>query len=137
AIMLDIKGPKIRTHNFINDGIQLKAGQNFTFICGKEILGDDNSCSITYEQLYKDVNIGGTILVDDGLLSFEILNIKDNNIICKVLNDGIIKNHKGVNVPNVSINLPSVTEKDKEDLIFGCKMGVDFVAASFVRKASD
>lgn len=137
AIMLDIKGPKIRTHNFINDGIQLKAGQNFTFICGKEILGDDNSCSITYEQLYKDVNIGGTILVDDGLLSFEILNIKDNNIICKVLNDGIIKNHKGVNVPNVSINLPSVTEKDKKDLIFGCKMGVDFVAASFVRKASD
>ena len=137
AIMLDIKGPKIRTHNFINDGIQLKAGQNFTFICGKEILGDDNSCSITYEQLYQDVNIGGTILVDDGLLSFEILNIKDNNIICKVLNDGIIKNHKGVNVPNVSINLPSVTEKDKEDLIFGCKMGVDFVAASFVRKASD
>ena len=127
AIMLDIKGPKIRTHNFINDGIQLKAGQNFTFICGKEILGDDNSCSITYEQLYKDVNIGGTILVDDGLLSFEILNIKDNNIICKVLNDGIIKNHKGVNVPNVSINLPSVTEKDKEDIIFGCKMGVDFV----------
>ena len=137
AIMLDIKGPKIRTHNFINDGIQLKAGQNFTFICGKEILGDDNSCSITYEQLYKDVNIGGTILVDDGLLSFEILNIKDNNIICKVLNDGIIKNHKGVNVPNVSINLPSVTEKDKEDLIFGCKMGVDFVAASFDRQASD
>lgn len=137
AIMLDIKGPKIRTHNFINDGVQLKAGHNFTFICGKEILGDDNSCSITYEQLYKDVNIGGTILVDDGLLSFEILNIKDNNIICKVLNDGIIKNHKGVNVPNVSINLPSVTEKDKEDLIFGCKMGVDFVAASFVRKASD
>ena len=137
AIMLDIKGPKIRTHNFINDGVQLKAGQNFTFICGKEILGDDNSCSITYEQLYKDVNIGGTILVDDGLLSFEILNIKDNNIICKVLNDGIIKNHKGVNVPNVSINLPSVTEKDKDDLIFGCEMRVDFVAASFVRKASD
>ena len=137
AIMLDIKGPKIRTHNFINDGVQLKAGQNFTFICGKEILGDANSCSITYEQLYKDVNIGGTILVDDGLLAFEILDIKDNDIICKVLNDGIIKNHKGVNVPNVSINLPSVTEKDKDDLIFGCKMRVDFVAASFVRKASD
>ena len=81
AIILDIKGPKIRTHNFINDGVQLKAGQNFTFICGKEILGDANSCSITYEQLYKDVNIGGTILVDDGLLAFEILDIKDNDII--------------------------------------------------------
>ena len=137
AIMLDIKGPKIRTHNFINDGVELEAGQNFTFICDKEILGDNKSCSITYEELYKDVNIGGTILVDDGLLSFEIIDIQDKNIICRLLNDGIIKNHKGVNVPNVSINLPSVTEKDKDDLIFGCKMGVDFVAASFVRKASD
>lgn len=137
AIMLDIKGPKIRTHNFINDGVELEAGQNFTFICDKEILGDNKSCSITYEELYKDVNIGGTILVDDGLLSFEIIDIQDKNIICRVLNDGIIKNHKGVNVPNVSINLPSVTEKDKDDLIFGCKMEVDFIAASFVRKASD
>lgn len=137
AIMLDIKGPKIRTHNFINDGVELEAGQNFTFICDKEILGDNKSCSITYEELYKDVNIGGTILVDDGLLSFEIIDIQDKNIICRLLNDGIIKNHKGVNVPNVSINLPSVTEKDKDDLILGCKMEVDFIAASFVRKASD
>lgn len=137
AIMLDIKGPKIRTHNFINDGVELEAGQNFTFICDKEILGDNKPCSITYEELYKDVNIGGTILVDDGLLSFEIIDIQDKNIICRLLNDGIIKNHKGVNVPNVSINLPSVTEKDKDDLIFGCKMEVDFIAASFVRKASD
>ena len=137
AIMLDIKAPKIRTHNFINDGVELEAGQNFTFICDKEILGDNKSCSITYEELYKDVNIGGTILVDDGLLSFEIIDIQDKNIICRLLNDGIIKNHKGVNVPNVSINLPSVTEKDKDDLIFGCKMEVDFIAASFVRKASD
>ena len=137
AIMLDIKGPKIRTHNFINDVVELEAGQNFTFICDKEILGDNKSCSITYEELYKDVNIGGTILVDDGLLSFEIIDIQDKNIICRLLNDGIIKNHKGVNVPNVSINLPSVTEKDKDDLIFGCKMEVDFIAASFVRKASD
>ena len=137
AIMLDIKGPKIRTHNFINDGVELEAGQNFTFICDKEILGNNKSCSITYEELYKDVNIGGTILVDDGLLSFEIIDIQDKNIICRVLNDGIIKNHKGVNVPNVSINLPPVTEKDKDDLIFGCKMEVDFIAASFVRKASD
>ena len=136
AIMLDIKGPKIRTHNFINDGVELEAGQNFTFICDKEILGDNKSCSITYEELYKDVNIGGTILVDDGLLSFEIIDIQDKNIICRLLNDGIIKNHKGVNVPNVSINLPSVTEKDKDDLILGCKMEVDFIAASFVRKAS-
>ena len=80
AIMLDIKGPKIRTHNFINDGVELEAGQNFTFICDKEILGDNKSCSITYEELYKDVNIGGTILVDDGLLSFEIISYCTNTL---------------------------------------------------------
>lgn len=137
AIMLDIKGPKIRTHNFTNDGVDLVEGQTFTFICGEEILGNNERCSISYEQLYKDVKIGGTILVDDGLLSFEIQDVKDKSIICKVLVGGKIKNHKGVNVPNVSIALPSVTEKDKGDLIFGCEMGIDFVAASFVRKASD
>lgn len=137
AIMLDIKGPKIRTHNFINDGVDLVEGQTFTFICGEEILGNNERCSISYEQLYKDVQIGGTILVDDGLLSFEIQDVKDKSIICKALVGGKIKNHKGVNVPNISIALPSVTEKDKGDLIFGCEMGIDFVAASFIRKASD
>lgn len=137
AIMLDIKGPKIRTHNFTNDGVDLVEGQTFTFICGEEILGNNERCSISYEQLYKDVKIGGTILVDDGLLSFEIQDVKDKSIICKTLVGGKIKNHKGVNVPNISIALPSVTEKDKGDLIFGCEMGIDFVAASFIRKASD
>lgn len=137
AIMLDIKGPKIRTHNFVNDGVDLTEGQDFTFICGEEVLGTTERCSISYEQLYKDVSIGGTILVDDGLLSFKIKEVKDKSIICTVLVGGKIKNHKGVNVPNVSIALPSVTEKDKNDLTFGCKMGVDFVAASFIRKASD
>ena len=137
AIMLDIKGPKIRTHDFINDGVNLIEGQPFTIICNKEILGDTDKCSVTYKDLYKDVKIGGTILVDDGLLNFRVDDIKGTNIICTVIVGGMIKNHKGVNVPNISINLPSITEKDKEDLIFGCEMGVDFVAASFVRKASD
>lgn len=137
AIMLDIKGPKIRTHKFTNDGVDLMDGQTFTFICGEEILGNNERCSISYEQLYKDVVVGGTILVDDGLLSFKIKEVKDKSIICTVLVGGKIKNYKGVNVPNVSIALPSVTEKDKVDLIFGCEMGIDFVAASFIRKASD
>ncbi|MGL5150251.1 MAG: pyruvate kinase [Clostridium sp.] len=137
AIILDIKGPKIRTHDFINDGVELKEGANFSFVCGEEILGDENKCSITYDELYRDVEVGGTILVDDGLLSFEILGVTDSTINCKVLVGGMIKNHKGVNVPNVNINLPSITDKDKEDIIFGCKMGVDFIAASFIRKASD
>lgn len=137
AIILDIKGPKIRTHNFINDGVDLKEGQDFTFICGDEILGDTEKCSISYTDLYKDVKIGGEILVDDGLLRFIIEDVVGNKIKCKVTVGGTIKNHKGVNVPNVKINLPSITEKDKEDLIFGCENKVDFVAASFIRKASD
>ncbi len=103
--------------------LNLKEGQNFIFKCNKEILGNNKECSISYSELYKDVHIGGIILVDDGLIAFKIIDINRSDIICKVLNDGIIKNHKGVNVPNVSINLPSVTDKDKCDLIFGCKMG--------------
>ena len=75
AIILDIKGPKIRTHNFINGGVKLEKGQSFSFFCGKELLGDENRCSISYEELYKDAEIGGTILVDDGLLKFKIINL--------------------------------------------------------------
>ena len=116
AIILDIKGPKIRTHNFINDGVTLKDGKNFHFICGEEILGDDTKCSISYDVLYQDVKVGGKILVDDGLLKFKITEVKGKEIHCKVIVGGIIKNHKGVNVPNVIIKLPSITEKDIEDL---------------------
>ncbi|MGV2644310.1 pyruvate kinase, partial [Clostridium perfringens] len=133
AIILDIKGPKIRTHNFINDGVELHEGQDFSFICGDEILGDNKKCTISYLDLYKDVKVGGEILVDDGLLRFRIENVKGNEIQCKVTVGGTIKNHKGVNVPNVKINLPSITEKDKEDLVFGCENKIDFVAASFIR----
>lgn len=137
AIILDIKGPKIRTHNFINDGVNLKEGDTFVFICGDEILGNDKECSISYDRLHEDIKVGGTILVDDGLLKFKVTAVDGKRIITQVLIGGTIKNHKGVNVPNVSIKLPSVTEKDKDDIIFGCKEGVDFIAASFIRKASD
>lgn len=137
AIILDIKGPKIRTHNFVNDGVELVKGQEFSFICGEEILGDEHRCSISYDILYRDVQPGGSILVDDGLLKFEVLQVIDKEIKCKVKVGGMIKNHKGVNVPNVKIKLPSITEKDIKDIEFGCKMGVDFIAASFIRKASD
>ncbi|HEY5524162.1 MAG TPA: pyruvate kinase, partial [Clostridium sp.] len=137
AIILDIKGPKIRTHNFINDGVEIEKGQEFSFICGEEILGDNTKCSITYDILYRDVKPGGSILVDDGLLKFEIINVVGQEIKCKAIVGGLIQNHKGVNVPNVIIQLPSITEKDIEDIAFGCEMGVDFIAASFIRKASD
>lgn len=137
AIVLDIKGPKIRTHNFVNDGVELKTGQEFCFVCGDELLGDEERCSITYEELYKDIQVGGEILVDDGLLRFKVIAVEDKSIRCAVTVGGMIKNHKGVNVPNVIIRLPSVTEKDIADIKFGCEMGVDFIAASFIRKASD
>ncbi|MDO5516524.1 MAG: pyruvate kinase [Clostridium sp.] len=137
AIVLDIKGPKIRTHNFINDGVTLKEGDDFSFICGEEILGDEKECSISYEELYKDIKVGGKILVDDGLLKFKVTGVDGKRINTKVVVGGEIKNHKGVNVPNVVIKLPSITEKDIEDIKFGCEMGVDFIAASFIRKASD
>ena len=137
AIVLDIKGPKIRTHNFINDGVELKEGNDFTFICGDEILGDETQCSISYTELCEDIKVGGNILVDDGLLKFKVTGVEGNKIHTKVTVGGEIKNHKGVNVPNVIIKLPSITEKDIEDIKFGCEMGVDFIAASFIRKASD
>ncbi|MCI6277910.1 MAG: pyruvate kinase, partial [Clostridium sp.] len=137
AIILDIKGPKIRTHNFVNDGVELFEGDEFSFICDEEILGDNKKCTVSYTDLYKDVKVGGEILVDDGLLRFKIKEVIGKEIKCLVTVGGTIKNHKGVNVPNVKINLPSITEKDKEDLIFGCENKIDFVAASFIRKASD
>ena len=137
AIILDIKGPKIRTHNFINDGVELYENDEFSFICDDEILGDNKRCTVSYRELYKDVKPGGEILVDDGLLRFKIKEVVGKEIKCIVTGGGIIKNHKGVNVPNVKIHLPSITEKDKEDLVFGCENKIDFVAASFIRKASD
>lgn len=137
SILLDIKGPKIRTHNFINGEATLHVGDEFSFLCSEEILGDNKRCSISYETLCKDVVVGGTMLVDDGLLEFKIKEIKGKEILTEVVVGGTIKDHKGVNVPNVNINLPAITEKDVNDLIFGCNEGVDFVAASFIRKASD
>lgn len=137
AIMLDIKGPKIRTHNFENDRVLIEKGNKFVFICGEELLGNKERCSVSYEQLYKDVKTGGMLLVDDGLLELKIDSVEGKEIHCTALNTGYIGSHKGINVPNVSIGLPAVTEKDKADLIFGCEQEVDIVAASFIRKAED
>lgn len=137
ALLLDIKGPKIRTHKFINDEVELTEGSEFTFYCDEEILGDSSKCSISYKELYNDVSIGGEILVDDGLLRFKIVEILSDSIKCKVMVGGIIKNNKGVNLPNVKVKLPSITEKDIKDIIFGCENEVDFIAGSFIRKASD
>ncbi|WP_234123035.1 pyruvate kinase [Clostridium hydrogenum] len=137
AIVLDTKGPEIRTGNFEPSKLELAKGSTFTVQCGEEVVGDTTKCSISYKELYKDVKPGNTILIDDGLVGLTVKAIEGTNIVCEVANTGLVGSHKGVNVPNVSINLPAMTEKDKSDLIFGCEVGVDAIAASFVRKAED
>ncbi|MBM7614191.1 pyruvate kinase [Alkaliphilus hydrothermalis] len=137
AILLDTKGPEIRTGKFKDPEVQLEEGQEFT-ITTRDILGDETICSITYNGLPKDVKVGDSILIDDGLIGLKVKDIKnDTDILCIVENAGVVKNHKGVNVPGVKINLPAITEKDRSDIEFGIRMDIDFIAASFVRKASD
>lgn len=136
AILLDIKGPKIRTHNFENGQAELEDGSVVT-ISMKEVLGTANKFSVTYEGLYDDVEVGSHLLIDDGLLELEVVEKTNGELQAKVLHGGLIKDHKGVNVPNVKIRLPGVTEKDVQDIIFGVGQEVDYIAASFVRKAED
>lgn len=136
AIMLDTKGPEIRLGDFSVEQIQLSIGDKFT-LTTREVLGDQSQVSVSYKDLPKDVHIGGHILIDDGLVDLKIVDITDTDIETEVLNYGILKSRKGVNVPGAKINLPSITEKDYGDLVFGIENGIDFVAASFIRKADD
>lgn len=137
AIMLDTKGPEIRLGNFKEGTIELEQGDIFT-LTTRDILGDETIVSISYKGLPNDVKEGSIILVDDGLVELEVIEIIDNtDIKCRALNGGTLKNHKGVNVPNVEINLPAITQKDIDDILFGIENGVDFIAASFIRKAED
>lgn len=138
GILLDTKGPEIRTHNMENGGFELVAGQDVT-ISMTEVLGTPEKFSITYEGLIDDVHEGSRILVDDGLIGLEVTGLdKDKKeIYTKVLNTGMIKNKKGVNVPGVSVKLPGITQKDAEDIVFGIQENVDFIAASFVRRGAD
>ncbi|MEY8417141.1 pyruvate kinase [Tissierella praeacuta] len=137
GIMLDTKGPEIRLGDFKNGTIEIEEGDILT-LTTRDILGDKSIVSISYDGLPYDVEKGSRILIDDGLVEFRVLDIIDNtDIKCIALNNGTLKNHKGVNVPNVKINLPSITKKDVDDILFGIENGIDFIAASFVRKASD
>ena len=135
AILLDTKGPEIRT-GLLKDGkkVMLEAGKTFT-LTTEEIEGDENRVSITYDGLAEDVEIGKRILIDDGLIELEVIKVLDTDIICRVLNGGELGQKKGVNVPNVPVRLPALTQKDREDIVFGIQQGVDFIAASFVRSA--
>ena len=137
GIMLDTKGPEIRLGDFEEGTIDIEEGNVFT-LTTRDILGDKSIVSISYKGLPNDVEKGSRILIDDGLVEFEVIEITDDTEIkCIALNNGTLKNHKGINVPNTKINLPAVTEKDIEDILFGIKNGIDFIAASFVRKSAD
>lgn len=137
AMLLDTKGPEIRIGCFENnEKVTLIPNHSFTLV-GEEILGDSTKVSISYKELYKDISIGQKILIDDGLVELQVIAIKDKDIICTVIIGGQISNNKGVNVPNIKLNLPSVTEKDISDIKFGIKNEFDFIAASFVRKPDD
>ena len=137
AIILDTKGPEIRTGKFEPNKVELQIGTDFTIYAGEEVIGDTTKCSVTYAGLAKDVKPGDTILIDDGLVGLSVKSVEGNKVHCVVNNTGLVGTHKGVNVPGVSIKLPALTAKDESDLVFGCEMGVTMIAASFIRKAED
>ena len=138
GILLDTKGPEIRTHSMENGQVELEKGQQID-ISMTEVIGNNERFSVSYEGLIDDVDAGDYILLDDGLVELQVERIdKDQGLITTTIkNNGVLKNKKGVNVPGVSVNLPGLTEKDKEDVLFGIEQGVDFIAASFVRRPQD
>ena len=135
AILLDTKGPEIRTGLLENGGkVVLKEGEEF-ILTSKEIKGNEKMVYQTYSQLAKDVKPGNTILIDDGLIGLEVKEIRGGDIVCTVRNGGELGQRKGINVPTLRVNLPGITKKDRDDIIFGIEQGIDFIAASFVRDA--
>lgn len=137
AIMLDTKGPEIRTGNFNIDEVFLKPGDVFT-LTTRDVEGTEEIVSVSYEGLPNDVEVGSVIYIDDGLVQLEVTEIKDGtDVVCRALNNGVLSNHKGVNLPGSKTNLPAITPKDIDDIKFGIKNDIDLIAASFVRKKED
>lgn len=136
ALLLDTKGPEIRTKNFKNGSEILEAGQTFTFTTD-DIEGDSSHCSITFADLPKDVRRGDRILVDDGLIEMLVTSTSKKDIVCEVLNGGKIASHKGINVPGTRLSLPFISEQDKKDIAFAVEQDLDFIAASFTRSSDD
>ena len=137
AAMLDTKGPEVRLRNFKNGSVELTTGQEFTLTTDEDVEGDETRCAISYAALPQDVTVGDTILLDDGLVRLTVLETTSKTIRCRVENDGTMKNHKGVNVPGVSLSMPYMSQQDRDDILFGVEQGFDFIAASFVRCAAD
>ena len=136
AALLDTKGPEIRLRTFEEGKVTLEAGQHFT-LTAREVIGTQEICSVSYKNLAQDVHVGSQIMLDDGLIKLQIQTVNDTDIVCTVLNSGKIKNKKGVNVPGVHLSMPYMSQRDKDDIIFGIQQGYDFIAASFVRTAQD
>ncbi len=136
ALLLDTKGPEIRTGDMQDGKIFLKKGEQIR-LTPRACLGTPNKISITYPDLYQDVQAGTSILIDDGLIELRVEQTQEQDILCRVLNDGAVSNHKGINVPDVHLSIPYLSDKDKSDIKFGIEQGVDFIAASFVRTADD
>lgn len=138
AIVLDTKGPEIRTIKLVNgEDVKIVTGQEFTITTDKTVIGDNTRVAVTYEGFARDLKAGDTVLIDDGLLAFTVKEVVGNEVKCIAQNNGELGENKGVNLPNVSVSLPALSEKDINDLKFGCEQGIDFVAASFIRKADD
>ena len=136
AAMLDTRGPEIRLKTFAGGSVQLRTGQTFT-LTTQDIVGDETTCAITYSELPQDVKTGDTILLDDGLVRLTVQESTATTIRCVVENDGVMKDRKGVNVPNVRLSMPYMSQRDREDILFGVEQGFDYIAASFVRTAAD
>lgn len=138
ALLLDTKGPEIRTGKLESgdEKVTIEEGQEFTFV-HDDILGNNTKTTISYKDLYKDVKPGAKILVDDGAIEFEVISVEGKDIKCKAINTAKLGSRKTMNVPGLKLNLPALAQKDIEDITNGIKAGFDFIAASFVRRASD
>ena len=135
-LLMDTKGPEIRIGKFENGEITLKEGNGFVLV-NEDIMGNEERASVSHKELYKDVNMGTRVLINDGLVALEVVKVEGKDIHCRVLNGGIVSNNKGVNIPETDTHLPSLTEQDIKDIEFAVKNEFDFIACSFVRKATD
>ncbi len=136
AALIDTKGPEIRLRDFEGGKVELQAGQIFT-LTTEEIMGTSEKAAISYKNLKNDIEVGSTILIDDGLIEMVVEKITSKDIVCKVINGGFVSNHKGVNVPGTILSMPYISETDRADIEFGADMGFDYLAASFARTKED
>jgi pyruvate kinase len=136
AILLDTKGPEVRVKKFKGGKVTLKEGQLFT-LTSEDVEGTAEKVSVTYNRLYEDLEEGMRVLIDDGLIEMRVEKVEQSNIVCRVLNGGAVSDNKGINVPDVNLSMPYLSEKDREDILFGIGQDVDFIAASFVQCKDD